>query len=41
MQGDADKEISRLLEDSRQVIQKVNEDVVKEVQQLLEKSIKK
>ena len=41
MLGDADKEISRLLEASRKAIQKINEDMVKEVEQLLEKSIKK
>ena len=41
MQGDADKEISRLLEASRKTIKKVNEDLVKEVKQLLEKSIEK
>jgi BMFP domain-containing protein YqiC len=41
MQGDADKEISRLIEASRKAIQKIKEDVVKEVKQLLEKSIKK
>jgi hypothetical protein len=30
-----------MLEDSRKAIQKINEDVLKEVQKLLEKSIKK
>ena len=41
MQEDAEKEISRLLEASRKAIKKTNEDLVKEVEQLLEKSIKK
>ncbi len=41
MQGEADKEISRLIQASRKAIQKIKEDVVKEVKQLLEKSIKK
>jgi hypothetical protein len=35
IQGDADKEISRLLEASMKAIKKINEDVVKEVKQLL------
>ena len=41
MQEDADKEISRLIEASRKAHKKINEDLVKEVEQLLEKSIKK
>ncbi len=40
MQEDADKEISRLHEDSRKAIKKINDDLVIKVQQLLEKSIK-
>ena len=39
MQEDADKKISRMLEASRKTIKKINEDLVKEVEQLLKKSI--
>ena len=41
MQEDADKEISRLIVASRKAHKKIDEDLVKEVEQMLEKSIKK
>ena len=41
MHGEVKEEVKKLREKSAQSIQKVNDDLVKEVKQVLEKSIKK